>query len=378
MGTEAEVKEEPKVDLNALSAPDGTAPENFDNFVAQEVKLSESTSKLYNLPNLDPTPEVKTEGEEEVKVVPESVAPIKPIEVIPEKPADATAPWYHKPFKDLQKKLELTDEEFKLPEGLTEENYLDKYNEFLYENTEFDDNIHPELKKINDLVSKGVDFNEALGAYQRMNNLEKLSDKELVSLSLKQQFGKTEERKDGWDEDKINERITKMDNSGYLEIEAQRLRDQIANEKNNINTRYEESIKTQNEKRNSEFETKRTEQINRSLEFLSGMKDVYGIPVSKAELAEFKEDFKYLVTPNEKGMAPITEFLQSNENLVKFAYFLKKGDAKIREALTKAKENAKQSIIDKLDDEPKLPKKIANSRSEGAIDLDALSREAKD
>ena len=108
------------------------------------------------------------------------------------------------------------------------------------------------------------------------------------------------------------------------------------------------------------------------------MKDVYGIPVSKAELAEFKEDFKYLVTPNEKGMAPITEFLQSNENLVKFAYFLKKGDAKIREALTKAKENAKQSIIDKLDDEPKLPKKIANSRSEGAIDLDALSREAKD
>ena len=378
MGTEAEVKEEPKVDLNALSAPEGTAPENFDNFVAQEVKLSESTSKLYNLPNLDPTPEVKTEGEEEVKVVPESVAPIKPIEVIPEKPADATAPWYHKPFKDLQKKLELTDEEFKLPEGLTEENYLDKYNEFLYENTEFDDNIHPELKKINDLVSKGVDFNEALGAYQRMNNLEKLSDKELVSLSLKQQFGKTEERKDGWDEDKINERITKMDNSGYLEIEAQRLRDQIANEKNNINTRYEESIKTQNEKRNSEFETKRTEQINRSLEFLSGMKDVYGIPVSKAELAEFKEDFKYLVTPNEKGMAPITEFLQSNENLVKFAYFLKKGDAKIREALTKAKENAKQSIIDKLDDEPKLPKKIANSRSEGAIDLDALSREAKD
>lgn len=378
MGTEAEVKEEPKVDLNALSAPDGTAPENFDNFVAQEVKLSESTSKLYNLPNLDPTPEVKTEVEEEVKVVPESVAPIKTIESTPEKPADATAPWYHKPFKDLQKKLELTDEEFKLPEGLTEENYLDKYNEFLYENTEFDDNIHPELKKINDLVSKGVDFNEALGAYQRMNNLEKLSDKELVSLSLKQQFGKTEERKDGWDEDKINERITKMDNSGYLEIEAQRLRDQIANEKNNINTRYEESIKTQNEKRNSEFETKRTEQINKSLEFLSGMKDVYGIPVSKAELAEFKEDFKYLVTPNEKGMAPITEFLQSNENLVKFAYFLKKGDAKIREALTKAKENAKQSIIDKLDDEPKLPKKIANSRSEGAIDLDALSREAKD
>lgn len=378
MGTEAEVKEEPKVDLNALSAPDGTAPENFDNFVAQEVKLSESTSKLYNLPNLDPTPEVKTEVEEEVKVVPESIAPIKLTEPAPGKPADIAAPWYHKPFKDLQKKLELTDEEFKLPEGLTEENYLDKYNEFLYENTEFDDNIHPELKKINDLVSKGVDFNEALGAYQRMNNLEKLSDKELVSLSLKQQFGKTEERKDGWDEDKINERITKMDNSGYLEIEAQRLRDQIANEKNNINTRYEESIKTQNEKRNSEFETKRTEQINKSLEFLSGMKDVYGIPVSKAELAEFKEDFKYLVTPNEKGMAPITEFLQSNENLVKFAYFLKKGDAKIREALTKAKENAKQSIIDKLDDEPKLPKKIANSRSEGAIDLDALSREAKD
>lgn len=382
---EGEVKENPevKVDLNALSAPEGTDKENFVNFEHKEEPIEASSSKLYNLPNLDPPKETveNTEAEDPSKKDPAAAVP--KVES-PEKKVETQAgndPWFYKPFKDLQKKLGLTDEEFKLPEGLTEENYLDKYNDFLYENTEFEgeDNIHPELKKINDLVNKGVDYKEAVAAYQRMNDLAALPDKELVALSLKQQFGITEERKDGWDENKINERISKMESSGYLEIEAQRLRDQIKEEKDKINSQYEESVRQRNEKSATETEKLRTQQIDKSLEYLSGITEVYGIPISKAEITEFKEDFKYLVTPNkETGVSPIMELLQSNENLVKIAYFLKKGDAKVREALTKAKESAKKSVIDKLDDEPQLPKKTAAPMNEGAIDLLKLTEPARD
>jgi hypothetical protein len=364
-----------EINLNALSSPEGTAPDNFDTFVSKEAEVSKSTSTLFGLPNLDPTTENTNENPEipaVAEIIPDAAA-------VTEKPT-VENPWFQKPFKALQKRLGLTDEEFKIPEGLTEENYDEKYNELLWEHTEREgeeSKLHPKLKKINELINKGVSYDEALGAYQKMDSLEKLSDKELVSLSLKQQFGKSEERKEGWDDDKINERVAKMDSSGYLEIEAERLRTQIKSEKENINARYEENIKQESAKRNEQFEKSRTEQINESLEYLSGMKEVYGIPISKAELNEFKDDFTYLVTPNKEGVAPLTQLLQSNEELVKIAYFLRKGDVKLRSALTKAKEDAKKSVIDRLDDEPRLPKKTSPYMNEAAIDLDKMSAPAR-
>jgi hypothetical protein len=376
---------EVKLDLAALAAPEGTDPTNFENFVSKEAEVISPSTSFSNLPNLDP---VKEPGQENTDIATNTSAGKEADGKVPGNAAETAgkdtintpeAKWFEKPFKALQKRLGLTDEEFKIPEGLTEENYDEKYNELLWEHTEREgeeSKLHPELKKINDLIQKGVDYKEALGAYERMNNLESLSDKELVALSLKQQFGKTEQKPDGWDEDKINERIAKMDNSGYLEIEAQRLRDNIKFEKENINARYEQSIKEQRKQEFQKLESARTEQINKSLEYLSGIKDVYGLPVSKAEINEFKDDFKYLVTPNEKGISPMAELLQSNENLVKIAYFLRKGDDKLRTALTKAKEDAKKSIIDKLDDEPKVVKKVAPYLNEAAIDLEKLSQGA--
>ena len=365
---EPEVKQEikaPEVNLDALNAPEGTPADKFELYQKKEEVITQPTHNFSGLPNLDPKPEDKTEEPkaEDPKVEAPKV----------EAPKTGEEPWFHKPFKALQKRLGLTDEEFKIPEGLTEENYDEKYNELVIENTDFEGNeLHPEVKKINDLIKSGMPEKEAIATYQKMNDLISLTDKEIMTLSLKQQFGKTEEKKDGWDDAKIEERVNKMDASGVLEIEAEKIRTGLKQEKENINTRYAEKNKEVIAKRNAEITEKRNTEITKSLEYLKGIKDVYGLPVGKAELQQFENDFKLLVTPNEKGIAPLNEYLQSNENLVKIAYLILNGDSKVKTALTKAKEDAKKSIIDKLDDKPNLPQKASRSQNEGAIDLEKL------
>jgi hypothetical protein len=382
MTTEATDLKAPEINLDALSAPEGTDKDNFDNFKQKEPDVKTSNTELYGLPNLDPKPDDEKEEVRETDTD-SSEGDKKPAAT--DQPAVKTDivkigndPWFMKPFKDLQKTLELSDEEFKIPEGLTEENYLEKYNELVYEHTDFDESstLHPEIKRLNELVSKGANVQEAIEAYGKMNNLISLGDKELVELSLKQQFGANEERKDGWDDKKIQERIQKMDNSGILEIEAEKIRNSIKQERETISVRFEERNRQQIKEQNETFAKAREEQIGKSLQYLEGLKDVYGLPVSKAEVLEFKDNFRVLVTPNDKGISPLAELLQSNENLVKVAYFLLKGDKKVKETLTKAKEDAKKGIIEKLDDKPQLTKKSGDGAAE-AIDLEKLVKGSK-
>ena len=367
------------INPDALVAPEGTSADKFDMFKPKGDETQPSQSEIYGLPNLDP-PKVEPAEPIDNTPAPDNKTPEpKPADATPAKPEDGSIPWYHRPFLDLKKRIEMTDEEFKLPEGLTADNYIDKYNEFLNENVEFEgtEQLNPSLRPLNDMVNKGMDVNEAIKAYNTMNNLTSLSDKELVGLYLKNEFGKNDKRTDGWDEAKINAQLTKMDSSGSLEIQAHQIRQNIQREKETLAANYERQQAEQYQKQSKEFEAKRNEQIDSSLKYLSGLKDVYGVPVSKADLQEFQNDFRTLVTPNEKGVTPLAEMLQSNENLVKVAFFLSKGDSKVKEALTRAKEVAKKNLIDKLDEKPNLVKKGGTSADPGAIDLDALSKPAR-
>ena len=119
--------------------------------------------------------------------------------------------------------------------------------------------------------------------------------------------------------------------------------------------------------------TERDEQINIALDTLNGMDEVYGLPISKAEKAEFSDYFKTVVTPDESGVAPMFQMLQSNENLVKVAAMMWKGDDKVRSAITNAKENGKNAFKDKLEKDPKLGYNSGSPVDSTKIDLEALS-----
>ena len=105
---EPEVKQEikaPEVNLDALNAPEGTPSDKFELYQKKEEVITQPTHNFGGLPNLDPKPEDKAEDSKVED--PKAEAPKV------EAPKTGEEPWFHKPFKALQKRLGLTDEEFK-------------------------------------------------------------------------------------------------------------------------------------------------------------------------------------------------------------------------------------------------------------------------
>jgi len=361
------------IDMDALSTPEGANIEDY-KAVNGSSNGQETPSVPSGLPNLDKEIDkaLAAAGSTNGRATEShSVADQSGNQSSSQNTSDI--PYFHKPFTHLAKKLGIQDNEFKLPDGLSEDNYVDKLTEFIYENTEFDTpQLHPEVERINKALSEGVAFDEVIKHYSQVNDVINLDSKELVKSHLKSTMGKSEARPNGWDDDKIESTITKMDNSGLLDIEAERIRDGIRISRQGYLEQAAQQRASDNQKRNHELAGVREQQISKSVEYLNTLDNIYGVPVSKAEVQEFKDDFRALTTPDETGMAPLVQLLQSNENLVKIAYMLTRGDDSIRKALHSAKEGVKKSFLEKLDPEPRLPKRTGTV-DPGKIDLDALA-----
>ena len=161
-----------------------------------------------------------------------------------------------------------------------------------------------------------------------------------------------------------------------LKLEAARNRTEISRQRE----AYIENLKIE-EQRNFENQQKeltlaREKAINQAIASFDKIDNVYGIPVSQSDKADFRNTFQYLVTPDKDGISPIVKALQSDEELAKFAFIYSKGNSKIREAINSAKEGAKKAWKEKLDPEPSI-KKTQGSDSSGEIDFDKLSAPAQ-
>jgi hypothetical protein len=262
-------------------------------------------------------------------------------------------------------------EDFELPKDTNADNFYDKVEEAIeYMKAP---QLHPEVIKMQKAIDAGVDANEYIQKMTDTTSVTNMNANDLVKLSLKQNFGKTEKRPNGWDDAKIDETIKKMDNSGLLEIEAEKIRTKYVEEKEQLAERMSTEARLAQQEQMNQMHTERESQIKNTLGEFSKMNDVLGIQLSQSDKSEFAENFRYLVTPDQKtGVAPLVEMLQSNENLAKVAYLLSKGDTKVREALSKAKEGGKKSFLDKLDPEPRVAKK-SGVQNTNEIDLDALA-----
>lgn len=274
--------------------------------------------------------------------------------------------FFLKPFNALKERL---GDDFVIPEDVTQENYLDRLLDVIYEHTDYTDVlpeiVHPQALALHQHLASGGTIDDFVGQYTQLTQIDKMPSKDLVALSLKENFK--------WDEQKIADTIEKMEKSGYLDIEAEKLRSSYKQSQQQQLQQQAQQSQQQMQQKQQEIAAQREQAMQESLGYLKNVDNIYGVPVSKAEIAEFADDFKYLTTPDPKtGVAPAIELLQSNENLVKVLFMLKKGDDKIRQALTQAKEGAKASFMSKLDQEPKIPKRAAMADS-GKINLDLLA-----
>jgi len=338
------------VNLDMLAAPEGSAEADIAQMVA-------------NLPNLDET------------ITTQQAPPnVTNTNINPENNVSNNQ---NASLSYLEKVKKRYDEfGYEVPNNLNENNAVD-YLDALYEEVRKEQtgsiNLHPEVEKFQKAIESGIkpeDFYKTMKGYAE---IEEMQSYDIVKTSLKQNFGKSESRPNGWDDDKIESTIKKMDQSGLLDIEAEKIRTEYQERKLRA---ADEMIKQKNFERQQhyvEMAKVRDESIKSALGYFNNLENINGLPISQSEKSEFAEQFRYLVTPNEqKGLSPLLEMLQSDETLVKVAYFLSKGDAKIREQITRSKEFAKNDFLNKLDPEPKIPQSRGGFPST-EIDFDALA-----
>lgn len=349
--------------LDALIAPEG----NYDSSIDGETLLgAESEDSLLDSSkdeNLAPNIDKELEPTKEVskKEIPLVEAPVTEKAVADTKETTSSSSDYWKePFAKLKEETE----GYEIPEDLSQENYLDKLKEHWSKDPVKE--IHPDLQKIQNAINEGADLSSVLKDLTTDFDILRLGDKELLSLDY------TQDNKD-WDEDKINQVLEKLDNAGMLEIEAQKVRNRVRDFQQARLENLEVETKAIQVQETAKIKSERDEQINLALDTLNGMDEVYGLPISKAEKVEFSDYFKSIVTPDESGIAPMFQMLQSNENLVKVAAMMWKGDDKIRSAITEAKESGKNAFKDKLDKDPKLSYNSGSPVDSTKIDLEALS-----
>jgi len=357
--------QEPQVGMPPVEPTPAVEPVNLDNLV--EPEGSQMADLTMGLPNFDNNPPSEPPVEPPAGTINLTQQPGTPVT-----PAEPKTPEPISPYQSIVNKYYAKyGDKFDLnTKDITEENFTERIEEAIFSAKQSE--LHPEVQKFNKAISQGVKPEEYIQKYSKSLDIESMPSKELVALSLKQSYGKTEQRPNGWDDNKIEDTIKKMETSGLLDIEAEKIK---TNYQENRATMAERLANEQRQMRETEersINTERDRQIKESINYFNTLNDINGLPISQSEREGFVDEFKYLVTPTqETGMSPLAEALQSNENLVKIAWYLKKADSKIRESLSQAKENTKNNFFNKLDPEPKLPKKTGPVQSTG-IDLDAL------
>ena len=344
--TQTQITENQAVNLDLLAAPDNGS-------LMQHADLD---TRIAGLPNLDE--HVDTEFQTQTH------------EPNTQQTQQSDNVFQSKYLDIVKKKYE--DHGFEMPNDVTEENFLDKIDE-LYSSRVNNSQLHPEVEKFNQAVQQGVNPTEYLKTLRGIDEVLEMPADTLVRTSLEQNFGKSDRRPNGWTEEKIESTIQKMENSGLLEIEAEKIRTSYEQNKQTAADNMIREVQNQRTVNSAKMNELRNESIKSSMNYFSKMDNINGLPVSQSEKAEFADQFRYLVTPDDKkGVSPLLEMLQSDETLVKVAYFLSRGDAKIKEQITRSKESSKEQFLSKLDPEPKTTQSRGGMQST-EIDLDALA-----
>lgn len=356
------------IDLAALSAPEGSSTDQIELFRDQ------------NIPAPVPAPATPAPGGEKPTGT-ESTAP--PAADAP-KISYAGKDYYQSIFDKI--KTYTGAEDLKMPDDINDDNFVEKLSQAIYEHTDFDNEnaqaaaqgeLHPTVQRLQQMLDAKVPVEEALKQLNSINMLNSMSSRDVMQAYLKESFGKSETKPDGWDDNKINETLDKMDKSGVIDLEAEKIRVTLKQHAEQQEKALSEKTTRADAERvtalNKQLEEKRIALQKEMSKKIIEYNDILGVPVSKADMQEFLGDFIYLTTPEEDGIAPGAKLLQSNDNYAKALYMLTRGDTKIKAAVSEAKNKTKIDFLKKLDLEPQLSTRVSDS-GQKVVDLDLLEK----
>lgn len=149
-------------------------------------------------------------------------------------------------------------------------------------------------------------------------------------------------------EDDIEEMISEFESSGRLKSEELRMKKEIRTRQEQDRERIMTEAKANQDKAINEANQKIEAELINLFAETKKVTEIYGVPISEADREAFNSTFRELTKRNESGKMPLSDLLQSNMDIWKYAFLVLNGSPKIKEALFNAKEGTKAEIFNKL------------------------------
>lgn len=234
-------------------------------------------------------------------------------------------------FDTLSEKLgwdDVEDEE----KPKTAEDLVEYFREVIEDNSK-PDYASEEVEKLDEFVRNGGNLRDyfQLDADLDLDNLnledDEVAQKAVVRMLLKEK---------GFSSTRIDKMITKYEDAGILEDEAQ---DAIEDLKEIKESKKKQLLEEQ-QKQAQAVKRQQQEFFNNVMNEIKGMDNIYGIAIPEKDKKALLE---YIFKPNSKGVTKYQEdYAKSLKNLVTSAYFTMKGDS----IITIAKKEGKKDAID--------------------------------
>lgn len=214
----------------------------------------------------------------------------------------------------------------------TAEELVEYFREVIEDNSK-PDYASEEVEKLDEFVRNGGNLRDyfQLDADLDLDNLnledDEVAQKAVVRMLLKEK---------GFSSTRIDKMITKYEDAGILEDEAQ---DAIEDLKEIKESKKKQLLEEQ-QKQAQAVKRQQQEFFNSVMNEIKGMDNIYGITIPEKDKKALLE---YIFKPNSKGVTKYQEdYAKSLKNLVTSAYFTMKGDS----IITIAKKEGKKDAID--------------------------------
>lgn len=214
----------------------------------------------------------------------------------------------------------------------TAEDLVEYFKEVIEDNSK-PDYASEEVEKLDEFVRNGGNLRDyfQLDADLDLDNLniedDEVAQKAVVRMLLKEK---------GFSSTRIDKMITKYEDAGILEDEAQ---DAIEDLKEIKESKKKQLLEEQ-QKQAQAVKRQQQDFFNNVMNEIKGMDSIYGIAIPEKDKKALLE---YIFKPNSKGVTKYQEdYAKSLKNLVTSAYFTMKGDS----IITIAKKEGKKDAID--------------------------------
>lgn len=214
----------------------------------------------------------------------------------------------------------------------TAEELVEYFREVIEDNSK-PDYASEEVERLDEFVRNGGNLRDyfQLDADLDLDNLnledDEVAQKAVVRMLLKEK---------GFSSTRIDKMITKYEDAGILEDEAQ---DAIEDLKEIKESKKKQLLEEQ-QKQAQAVKRQQQEFFNNVMNEIKGMDNIYGITIPEKDKKALLE---YIFKPNSKGVTKYQEdYAKSLKNLVTSAYFTMKGDS----IITIAKKEGKKDAID--------------------------------